>query len=745
MSFDNNHFISADKREMVSSSYAGLLALPKEAGLLYYATDQKKYFGYDGSALIPLDSSGSNDDYYTESVSTMKQTSGNDAIFDNGGVRNGSLELEVNAPLNGKSSYKYTMGAASLNDWIASEEIIEVPLKARGSQNGLSFDYSYDGSKDKIYPVVKDVTNNEILTTNIEAIDPISGSTKLIISFHIPETCEQIKTGFHVKSNDSGKILIWDDIVITSNPFPMGRFKDDDEVISYGNYLSKAAGNVVVFETEKDNTSDKYITVDHTNGTRYIAIRDVSFNASTAYVGSSSGNMGIRQKTALGVNIGGANSKIDATGYANASLTGILKAGEYVEVFTDGAIADSVGTNFSIKATPIGFSDSYITKSTSVDNTQSAILKVYSNTASIVSQSNGECVETVSRPVSGKIRIQFKAGHYKQKPAVSGTTWDGYYSNDQRCVQIDDSAIYDHTEVTIITVATANNTTDCLYTNVFFNAQGIDSKRSDACIMAPVAVVSEKNPVQLSAQVDQTIIGSYATNVLQFDQLNNSDYVLESYGTRILKTGKYKLIINASYFGHNEVFYLGYVVNGGVFKTTRIAIKGDNNGTGSWNFGKIVFYVDLEENDLVQAAIQATNNGGSRMVRPYNFAIELIDQPIETGYIATSKEEVKRMRSIRSSEEKVVGEWIDGSPLYEKSYDLTGIGSGSVIDASITSSNINTTNGWSKYSGSGFWWKVIYAQDGSSDQSRIELTSTGLKYHHSNFPDIRFAIQYTKN
>ncbi len=148
-------------------------------------------------------------------------STGNNATFLTAGTIAGTFAQETVAPLNGLSSYKFTQAAGSLNDWIASP-VQNVPLRFRGQTNTVTFPFTYNGNNNDIVPVMYDVINASIIFGSVNndgyALQGTNGGVKNYqANFIIPLNCTQVRVGFQVKVLNSGKILQFDDIEVSSN------------------------------------------------------------------------------------------------------------------------------------------------------------------------------------------------------------------------------------------------------------------------------------------------------------------------------------------------------------------------------------------------------------------------------------------------------------------------------------------------------------------------------------------------
>lgn len=145
-------------------------------------------------------------------------TTGNSATFLASGTISGTFAAETSTPLHGASSYKFTQAAGSLNDWIASPAQA-VDLRFRGQQVFIQFPYQYNGSTNDIQVIAYDVTNSAIINTTDYIVGTNGGTSTTIVGLVIPLTCASIKFGLQVKVLNSGKILSFDDIQMSTELF----------------------------------------------------------------------------------------------------------------------------------------------------------------------------------------------------------------------------------------------------------------------------------------------------------------------------------------------------------------------------------------------------------------------------------------------------------------------------------------------------------------------------------------------
>jgi hypothetical protein len=140
---------------------------------------------------------------------------GNNASFLGGGSLAGTFAAESTTPLNGPQSYKYTQAAGSLNDYIASP-IKSVSSRFRGRECTLYFPFDYNGNSNDIRVVFYDVTNSQEIPSSVylQSSPTVSIFKTNIV---IPSTCANIRVGFQVAVVNSGKILEFDDVVLSND------------------------------------------------------------------------------------------------------------------------------------------------------------------------------------------------------------------------------------------------------------------------------------------------------------------------------------------------------------------------------------------------------------------------------------------------------------------------------------------------------------------------------------------------
>jgi microcystin-dependent protein len=164
-------------------------------GQMCFATDTKQmYQVLDGALAAVGGGSGGLDVFFTDTfevAGVSDYTSGNDAIFDNGGVLAGALADETVNNISGDQSLKYTQAAGSLNS----------------------------GNSDDIKIVGYDDTGSEVMTLSSNLIKASSKAQRLSVQFPVPSSSANLAWGIQVVVENIGAVLVVDDVQISTNPY----------------------------------------------------------------------------------------------------------------------------------------------------------------------------------------------------------------------------------------------------------------------------------------------------------------------------------------------------------------------------------------------------------------------------------------------------------------------------------------------------------------------------------------------
>jgi hypothetical protein len=192
-------------------------------GQMCFATDTKQmYQVLDGALAAVGGGSGGLDTFFTDTfevAGVSDYTSGNDAIFDNGGVLAGALADEnTGGQISGDQSLKYTQAVGSLNDFIKSP-LIPIGKKQQGNTVGLELFYTYSGNSDDIKIVGYDDTGSEVMTLSSNLIKASSKAQRLSVQFPVPSGSANLAWGIQVVVENIGAVLVVDDVQISTNPY----------------------------------------------------------------------------------------------------------------------------------------------------------------------------------------------------------------------------------------------------------------------------------------------------------------------------------------------------------------------------------------------------------------------------------------------------------------------------------------------------------------------------------------------
>jgi hypothetical protein len=167
-----------------------------------------------GSAIVGKDQYRQyfNDGEAEYSLATRWST-GDNASFMGGGALTGSFSISLtNINTIDQRSFMFTQG--SLDEYVASKQFaIDVPITA-----GIAFDYQYNGADNDIEVELYCTSLSTAYSVGfLEAADgitkPFSGSV------YVPTGCGVARIGFSVAVLNAGKILYFNRMIVSNNPF----------------------------------------------------------------------------------------------------------------------------------------------------------------------------------------------------------------------------------------------------------------------------------------------------------------------------------------------------------------------------------------------------------------------------------------------------------------------------------------------------------------------------------------------
>lgn len=189
-------------------------------GQLCFATDTKSMYQVVDGVLRGVGGAAGGLDTIFQLVADENITdwsTGDNASFLGGGTISGTFVKNTTAPMHGLADYKYTQAAGSLNDYMASPAQTIDPA-FRGKYCTFIMTYMYDGSDNDIEVVFYDVTNSAVIATSsfIKASSTVNIHKYNVL---IPSTCASLRVGFMTRVLNSGKILLFDDIQMSTNMY----------------------------------------------------------------------------------------------------------------------------------------------------------------------------------------------------------------------------------------------------------------------------------------------------------------------------------------------------------------------------------------------------------------------------------------------------------------------------------------------------------------------------------------------
>lgn len=393
-----------------------IYATTAQNGELVYATDTKQLFSIVDAALSPIGSGGGGlDVFYTEDfeiTSSSDFTTGNNATFLGGGSLAGTLADDNVAPISKTKSIKYTQAAGSLNDYFVSP-VIDLDEKQQGKDSGVTLYFKYTGNDDDIKIVIYDVTNSNIITSDLDLVKESTGSQRYKTQVFIPSNSTQIRWGSQVLVENIGAELTLDDVEFSLNPLVTGELNIVNSINEEGNAAQVVAAN--------DATPFGSANSNGWNGTQYEVQNSnsiVSLKFATRFTSTTSRGYELFKNGVSYKVLSQTNSDTNHAG-EYISSRGEFEAGDLISVrlFIGSGTLINLPAQHYININEQYDSDGIVTPLTDAQNTFSCIIDTSGN---IVSQ-NGDFLDDTT-PVSftdaGDLTLNFKSGFFTVKPAV---------------------------------------------------------------------------------------------------------------------------------------------------------------------------------------------------------------------------------------------------------------------------------------------------------------------------------------
>lgn len=156
---------------------------------------------------------------------TFNWTSGNSATYFASGTLAGTYAKDcTSTTISNKCTYVYTQAAGSLNDWISAPNFL-VPSKYRAPTTVyFTFNYSYDGNSGDIVPILYSNVGSVILDmAPIKVMGATNGAVySAVYAVSLASTQTSMSLGFHIKTLNSGKVLRFNDVKLTTDLSDVG-------------------------------------------------------------------------------------------------------------------------------------------------------------------------------------------------------------------------------------------------------------------------------------------------------------------------------------------------------------------------------------------------------------------------------------------------------------------------------------------------------------------------------------------
>lgn len=475
---------NTNKLVVSSDTTANLEALDREAGSVYYSTDDEGYLGDDGTDLVSIGSGGGGESNFYEKGDMDRAkvgdfSTGNNAVFDGGGTLQGVHSISTTEAdlLNGKKTSKLVLHvtpATSNNDYVASE-LIDIPAGYRDRTLRMKMQYKYDGADNDIVMVVKDSTNGTILTDTSEVLTASSRGKEANLAFYCPATCTQVEVGVQVLSHATGsEVLLWDDVVVTPNAF-----------------VSKDLVNEMTFSARIQN-----------NGTASIKSQKESAVASvnrtttgTTVVNFTSGYFTVAPAVTATAEQASNDSTIRITAISNTSCTIVTRD-------TTSVTLVDLDFNLNIEKQGVDYNPTteyVVHHDAGVENEFSA--RIANNGTSTLSSQGHPFIASVNRTGAGTTDVVFNTGFFSVAPAVTVSSEQASNDSTERVTAV--SA----TGCTIVTRDTTLASLIDIDFNIKVGNQGTDYKNPSAYAVTPVSRVAYVEDIKSTGSDGGTFTG----------------------------------------------------------------------------------------------------------------------------------------------------------------------------------------------------------------------------------------------
>lgn len=472
-------------------------------------------------------------------------STGNNATFLGGGSIAGTFAADTSTPLHGTSSYKYTQASGSLNDYFVSAAQTVNPV-FRGVPVTLIMPYTYNGNSNDIEVIIYDATNAAIIP-NSAFIQVTSGITIFKTNVTIPLTCTSIRVGFQTRVANSGKILTFDDVQVTSNGTIYASINNITDWVSYTPVFTNLGTVTSILGTQWRRVGDSIqIRGRATLGTTVASNASISFptgittvstlTTQIAGIWSNNSDSTNRTRTLLinpsvsVINFSAANSANPDTG------TGVGASGNVIHWFSD--LIPVVGwtsASTSIVSSPDTFNSDVINLVYGSDATYPGlstlanapvgtfITYTYAANTNTITRSTAAPTQTTSSINANGIQIfqrSYTAASTAAQPAViaiqigkgmKGVTLNGYAGTGKTQPVMLDLSQNSSTERNGFSIKTYDETTGILYMDAGYNR--ISTSTNNYFVEAAALANQTSAYITISASKNPALTGLNITTI----------------------------------------------------------------------------------------------------------------------------------------------------------------------------------------------------------------------------------------
>lgn len=238
INLSNSPASALNKLKLSAETTANLEALARDAGSLYYSTDEEKYYGDDGTQLIELGAGGAGDadTYLLQEFEDFKladiESSGQNATYKVAGTFGGVLSLETTNPISKTTSLKYTAGVSSTNDWVNIQNTL-VQSREKSVTNAREIWVDASNHSVDFDLIMYNISDGEVIEEARQTVIGGSSLKKYAVPFDLKASANTISYGFHINNAPvNGESILFDVVRLSVDPFAFMNLNTEENVFS---------------------------------------------------------------------------------------------------------------------------------------------------------------------------------------------------------------------------------------------------------------------------------------------------------------------------------------------------------------------------------------------------------------------------------------------------------------------------------------------------------------------------------